>query len=255
MKSSRSHLSWLKSTYQISFLTAPRQWERFCRELGPSLSKSDLKWTSPGIHHVPGWQGIATSHEANLWLSHTRPIPRSASTFLSKPFAANRHSAFHQVNYRTKGWKGSPRHHLFRPLGFLAWPRLNHPRQMEIYLVAKDLQRRRFHKPASHPLCCLTTPVRTSLFISSLNLTHGAPSQFLLVSCISLSHTWGSFLRLLPGFSSLGWSIPIPSTSSYKPNFLTGNHRCDFPLNFGIPKDELEMRGVIHFTLGPLLYF
>lgn len=106
---------------------------------------------------------------------------------------------------------------------------------MEIYPVAKDLQHRRFHKPASHPLCCLTTPVRTSFFISSFNLIHGTSSQFLLVSCINPSHTWRSFLRLLPSFSSLGWSIPIPSTSSYKPNFLTCNHLCDFPLNFGIP--------------------
>lgn len=216
LKYSRFHLSCSKSTYQIPFFTVPRQWERFARELGPSLSKSALKWTSLDINHFTGWYGITTSHEADLWLSHTRPIPGSASAFLSKPCPANRHSSFHQVNYRTEGWKGSPRHHLFPPLGFLARPHLNHPRQMEIYPVSKDLQRRRFHKPVSHALCCLTTPVREALFISSLNLTQGTSSQFLLVLCINPSHTWGLLLRYLSSFSSLGGSISIPSTSSYK---------------------------------------
>lgn len=61
-------------------------------------------------HQSCNWMiQITTSHEANLWLSHTRPIPSSASTYLSKPHTANRHSSFHQVNYRIKGLEGEPR--------------------------------------------------------------------------------------------------------------------------------------------------
>lgn len=89
-----------------------------------------------------------------------------------------------------RGWKGSLRHHLFHPLGFLARPHLNHPRQMEIYPVFKDLQCRRFHKPVSHPLCCLTAPVREPLFISSLNLTHHSWSQFLLALYVHQPFTY-----------------------------------------------------------------
>lgn len=180
------------------------------RDPGPN-PKSDLNWTSAGISHFAGWYRISTSHEANLWLpTHDLSQDQQAHSCLN-PLLQIATAPFIKLIIEPRSWKGSLRHHLFHPPGFLAVLYLNHPRQMEIYLIFKDLQRRRFHKPISHSLCCLTAPVRESLFICSSNLTHCSSSQFLLVLYI---HQPFTYLKIITEASlELLWAELINSNS------------------------------------------